>query len=447
MNLFENIFFSVTLAFLLAAIVSMLVIPVIIRYSRKLNMVDDPEADKDETFRKMHKVPIPTMGGVGIFTGFIAATTIWTILKFDNMYAVIVAGLVVLFVMGMYDDRNNLPAWKKFLVQFAVAFAIAIFGVTIPSLFGLFGFQYLDPLVQIAFTVFLVVGLTNAFNLIDGIDGLAGGLAFINSLVLGTLLIINGNLHFSVLAFGFAGALLGFLRYNFNPAKIFMGDTGSLVIGFMMAVLGIAVIMPDPKSLQWIKVFGFIPVCSIDHAKHIETSHLAGMTIIVFGTMLVPVYDTLRVFLTRILSGNSPFKADKTHVHHILIEIEEESKTLKNNDSSTLAKNKKTFSGWLRTNLWNTNHKKAAISLYIADVIIIGTAILLVKLFLPLFDDESTRYLGPTLSIIILVLLLLLLMSNRLFGKGKAIFTKEKEKAEMKSEELVDENRFFDRDV
>ena len=429
MNLFENIYFSVALAFVLAAIVSMLIIPIIIRFSRKLKMVDDPDADKGETFRKMHQVPIPTMGGVGIFIGFIVSTALWTILEYSDsnmvwMVISIVAGLVVLFAMGMIDDKYNLPASVKFLVQFCVAISIAIFGVKIPSLIGLFTVHELPVLVQYAFTVFLVVGLTNAFNLIDGIDGLAGGLAFINSMVLGILLILNDELYFSVLAFGFAGALLGFLRYNFNPAKIFMGDTGSLVIGFMMAVLGIAVIMRPDKS---------------------EANDAAGMTIIIFGTMLVPVYDTLRVFLTRMLSGTSPFKADKTHVHHILIEIEEESKNLKSDDGSKRTTDRKTLVGWIKSNLWNTNHKKAAISLYVADIIIIGVAILLVKFFLPLFNTESTKDLGPNFSIIILVLLLLILMSNRLFGKGMAIFTKEKEKAELASEKLVEENRFLNR--
>jgi len=338
MNLFENIYFSVSFAFVLATIISMLVIPVIIRYSRKFNMVDKPDA------RKMHKVPIPTMGGVGIFIGFIASTAIWTILRFNDssmvwMVVSIVAGLVVLFTMGMLDDKLDLSAKIKFLVQFVVAIGIAFVGLRINSLEGLFGIHELPGWLQYAFTVFLVVGLTNAFNLIDGIDGLAGGLAFINSLVLGTILILNSNLYFSVLAFGFAGALLGFLRYNFNPAKIFMGDTGSLVIGFMMAVLGIAVIMTESN-------------------KQVDANSLAGMTIIVFGTMLVPVYDTLRVFLTRILSGKSPFKADKTHVHHIIIEIEEESKTLEKNNDSKWTKDKKNYFGWIKSNPGTPTTKK-----------------------------------------------------------------------------------------
>lgn len=426
MNIFENVYFSAALAFVLAFVLALLVIPVIINYSHKLNMIDNPAADADEQFRKMHKVPIPTMGGVGIFIGFILSTSLWTILNFNPTIIAMAIGLAVLFAMGIYDDRKNLPPKIKFLFQFAVAIMIAYFGLRIYSLVGLFGVYELPVWVQYAFTVFLVVGLTNAFNLIDGIDGLAGGLAFINSLVLGTLLIINGNLYFSVLAFGFAGALLGFLRFNFNPAKIFMGDTGSLVIGFMMAVLGIAVLMPDAEN-------------------NTETTNLAGLTIMVFGTMLVPVYDTLRVFLTRILSGKSPFKADKTHVHHILIEIEEESKTLKKKNRSKTTREKWTLPGWIKSHLWNSNHKKAAISLYIADLIIIGMAIVLKQqFFLSLFQKEIA-YLGPTLAILILVLLLLILMSKSLFGKGKEIFTKEMEKAIIESEKLAEDNRYLNR--
>jgi UDP-N-acetylmuramyl pentapeptide phosphotransferase/UDP-N-acetylglucosamine-1-phosphate transferase len=149
---------------------------------------------------------------------------------------------------------------------------------------------------QYVFTIIAIAGVTNAFNLIDGIDGLAGGLSLISLVSAGALLSISGDHFFALLAFAMAGGVAGFLFFNYYPAKIFMGDTGSLVIGFMLAVL----------SIRIMQVYT-IPVGEINN-----------IPVIALSLVLIPVFDTLRVFLFRILRGKSAFSPDKTHIHHLL---------------------------------------------------------------------------------------------------------------------------------
>jgi UDP-N-acetylmuramyl pentapeptide phosphotransferase/UDP-N-acetylglucosamine-1-phosphate transferase len=141
------------------------------------------------------------------------------------------------------------------------------------------------------------VGVTNAFNLIDGIDGLAGGLGFMSLVTLGFFLTMNGDINTALIAFALAGGILAFLYFNFNPAKIFMGDTGSLLLGFVTAVL----------CIRLIQVNDAVPNPVLPHAP-----------VFVLGIVLIPVFDTLRVFGTRIWKGHSPFTADRTHIHHLL---------------------------------------------------------------------------------------------------------------------------------
>lgn len=340
LQIVKNDYFQLILTFLFGTFISVKLIPVIIEYSKKLNLVDKPNE------RKVHVNPIPNLGGIAIFLGFLLSTLGWMMayagaggVNFEII--LIIYGLIVLFVMGMVDDQIDMKASHKFLIQIAVAVVIAAAGLRIESFNGIFFIWELNIVVQYLFTILLVVGLTNAFNLIDGIDGLAGGLALINATVIGLALYNPNELLTSLIAFGLAGSLYGFLIYNFNPAKIFMGDTGSLVIGYMMAVLGIFLLNRG----------------KVDATISVDTA--ADTTILVVGILVLPVYDTIRVFSRRILSGNSPFKPDKTHAHHLLIQ-----------------------SGF--------NHKKSALLLYVANIMIIGVAYFYYKLF-----DESFELLSP----------------------------------------------------
>jgi len=205
--------------------------------------------------------------------------------------------IVILFGMGITDDLKDLSAKYKFIVEIALAVLVTLSGVRITSFGGLFGLNELPISAQYIFTILAMAGITNAFNLIDGIDGLAGGLSFMSLIILGIFLTICGDKSFALIAFAMAGGVLAFLYFNMNPAKIFMGDTGSLVLGFVIAILCTRLIQFNSSLTQ--------PV-------------LKNSPLIALAIVLIPVFDTMRVFAYRIWKGKSPFHPDKTHIHHLL---------------------------------------------------------------------------------------------------------------------------------
>ncbi len=274
-----------------AFVVTLICIPPIINLINKYRLYDMPNA------RKEHSSPIPTMGGIAIVAGMMTALFLW--FPFTNSVAQVsfFFSITVLLGLGIMDDLRDLSAKYKFIIQLALASIIALSGIRITSLNGLLGVEDLPVVAQYTLTVLAIVGITNAFNLIDGIDGLAGGIGFMSLITVGMFLIMNGDVNTSLVAFALAGGILAFLYFNFNPAKIFMGDTGSLVLGFVVAVLCIRLMQVNDASLN--------PV--LPHAP-----------VFVAGMVLIPVFDTLRVFAVRIYNGKSPFEADKTHIHHLL---------------------------------------------------------------------------------------------------------------------------------
>lgn len=274
-----------------AFVVTLLTIPIIIHLLNRYKLYDVPND------RKEHLAPVPTMGGIAIVAGMVMALLLWFPFVRDIRQVCFFFSIVTLFGLGIMDDLKDLSAKYKFIIQIALATLIAISGIRINSFDGLFGIYELPLSAQYTFTILAIVCITNAFNLIDGIDGLAGGLSFMSLITLGLFLTISGDSSTALIAFALAGGTLGFLYFNFNPARIFMGDTGSLVIGFVVAVLCI--------QLMRINVLSPQPVLS--HAP-----------MFVFGIVLIPVFDTIRVFASRIWKGRSPFEADKTHIHHLL---------------------------------------------------------------------------------------------------------------------------------
>ncbi|HTD93721.1 MAG TPA: MraY family glycosyltransferase [Chitinophagaceae bacterium] len=279
------------LCFVSAFVVTLLVIPPIISFIRRYNLYDIPNA------RKEHSQPVPTLGGIAIVAGMASGLILW--FPFHNGIGQVAFffSLVVLFGMGIMDDLRDLSAKYKLALQVGLGIVIALSGIRITSFNGLFGINDLPMYSQYTFTVLAIVGITNAFNLVDGIDGLAGVLAFMSLATLGLFLTISGDANTALIAFALAGGILAFLYFNFNPARIFMGDTGSLVIGFVIAVLCI--------RLMQVNLIAGSPV--LQHAP-----------VFVLGIVLVPVFDTLRVFSLRIWKGKSPFEADRTHIHHLL---------------------------------------------------------------------------------------------------------------------------------
>jgi UDP-N-acetylmuramyl pentapeptide phosphotransferase/UDP-N-acetylglucosamine-1-phosphate transferase len=206
------------------------------------------------------------------------------------------AGCIVLFFIGLKDDIVTVSAFKKFFVQILAAGIIVFMGdIRITSFQGLLGIYDLEDGISYGFTFLVIIGITNSLNLIDGLDGLAGTIIVIISAVFGACFIIYGGQRFGMyadVALCLVGGILGFLRYNFHKAIIFMGDAGSLICGFIIAVLAI---------------------------QFVEMQPMEATPSIAMGILVIPLWDTLRVTIIRLLKGISPFTPDKNHIHHKLI--------------------------------------------------------------------------------------------------------------------------------
>lgn len=287
----DNILLSGVLAFL----ITFFAIPIIIQVSREKKLFDEPDE------RKVHKMVIPTLGGLGIFAGFILSTLLGSPAGSPLMqyYA---AAAIVIFFLGIKDDILILSPAKKFIGQLIAAGIIIKFGgVQIGDMHGFMGIGKLSNIAGIIFTLFTLIVIINSFNLIDGVDGLAGSLGLLTALVFGSYFFYVGQLMYAVMAFSLAGSLVGFLIYNFSPAKIFMGDTGSLLLGLINSILVVKFI--NYAGTPGIKL-------TIDSAPAVG-----------FAILIVPLFDTLRVFGLRILNRRSPFSGDRTHVHHFLLDL------------------------------------------------------------------------------------------------------------------------------
>ena len=279
------------LTYVMAFVLTLIFIPPVIFMVKRFKLFDRPNA------RKEHTIPTPTFGGISIFAGMMVSLLFW--FQFNNHPSIITffLSMILLFGVGIMDDLKDLAARYKLVIEVGFASLLAVSGIRITSFGGLFGVTELHIMAQYIITVVTIVGITNAFNLIDGIDGLAGGLGFMSLVTLGIFLTLSKDLNYAMIAFAMAGALLGFLYFNFNPARIFMGDTGSLVLGFVIAVL----------CVQLMKVNSAHP-----------TPLVPNIYVFTLGIVMIPVFDTLRVFGTRIWNGRSPFSADKTHIHHLI---------------------------------------------------------------------------------------------------------------------------------
>ena len=288
----ENIIFGCALSFL----ITLFSIPVIIEVAKDKKLYDVPGE------RKVHKVVIPTLGGLGIFAGFILGTLMGVPLSDASVLQYFAAAIMIIFFMGIKDDILILTATKKFVGQLIAAGIIIKFGgIEINNFYGIFGVHALPPTAAFLITLFTIVVITNSFNLIDGVDGLAGSLGLLTSIIFGIYFYFSGQVLYSVMALSLAGSLVGFLIYNFSPAKIFMGDTGSLLIGLVNSILVIKFISvaSDPTSV--------IP--------------LASAPALGFAILVVPLFDTLRVVSVRIIHRRSPFWPDRNHIHHFLLDM------------------------------------------------------------------------------------------------------------------------------
>ncbi len=288
----DNILLSAALSFL----ITFFAIPVIIQVAKNKKLFDEPDE------RKVHKAVIPTLGGLGIFAGFIVATLMGFPIGITSELQYFAAAAIVIFFLGMKDDILVLSASKKFVGQLiAAGILIKFAGIQITNMHGFLGIYEIPHYASIILSLFTIIVITNSFNLIDGVDGLAGSLGTLTTLIFGAYFYYIGHTEYAVMAFALAGSLLSFLIYNFPPAKIFMGDTGSLLVGLVNSIL----------------VIKFINLSATPEVA----LPLAASPAIGFAILMIPLFDTLRVFGLRILDRRSPFSPDRTHVHHFLLDL------------------------------------------------------------------------------------------------------------------------------
>jgi len=288
-----NIIFS----FITALVITYVAIPKVMFFAEKLRLFDEAG------IRASHKGSVPIFGGIAIFSGIIFSLLFWA--DIENIQFILVSILIVFFV-GVIDDLLVLSPTKKIVGQIiSVLILVFLQELQIDNMHGVLGIYELPDWVSVLFTIFVVIVITNGFNLIDGVDGLAGGIGIIASFAFGIIALfmsdIPGQGDMAIIAFTLMGALLGFLKYNFHPAKIFMGDTGSLVVGIILSVLAI-------NSIR----YGLVT----DTIKLPNKGPLLAIVI-----LAIPLFDSLRVFVARVIKGRHPLSPGRGHIHHALLNL------------------------------------------------------------------------------------------------------------------------------
>jgi len=284
-----NIFFS----FLTALLISYLAIPKLIYFAEKLRLLDDAGD------RSSHKGSTPFFGGIAIFTGIICSLLFWA--DIENIQYILVSILIV-FIVGVIDDLRQITAFKKLIGQIIATLILIFLGdIHIDSMHGVLGVYDLPLWIGTLFTIFVVIVITNGYNLIDGVDGLAGGIGLLSSFSFGVIALIMEQTDMALIAFTLMGALFGFLKYNVFPARIFMGDTGSLVVGMILSVLAINCIK-----------YGLVT----------ETFKLQNKgPLLAISFLAIPLFDSLRVFVIRSVKGDGPLVAGRDHIHHAFLDL------------------------------------------------------------------------------------------------------------------------------
>jgi len=291
MTLESQLVLYVVLALLVALVVSFLMTPVVKTFAYKVGAIDVP---KDN--RRMHKVPIPRLGGLAIFIGFMVSILLFV--RITPEMKSILLGAVIIVVLGVVDDIMALPAGIKFVIQIGAALIPALNGVQIlafsnPNIFSDNLYWVLGNL-SIPITVLWIVGLTNAVNLIDGLDGLANGVSAISATTMLVIALLASEAQVAIVMAALVGACAGFMPYNLNPAKMFMGDTGATFLGYILATM----------SIQGL--FKYYAVISF---------------VVPFLILGLPIFDTAFAFIRRIAHGQNPMHADRSHIHHRLIDM------------------------------------------------------------------------------------------------------------------------------
>ncbi|MDL5514658.1 MraY family glycosyltransferase [Arenibacter sp. M-2] len=333
-ELFTNTYLLVCVAILAPVLLSLRMYPVIIYLVKSKNLMDEP------IDRSMHTAKTPTLGGVGMFITFsLTLIGLGMVMGLSQAELIkllsIIAASITLMFLGIKDDLLGLAPKKKFMIQILAALmVIVVTDVRIASCYGLLGLEELPYIVSVAFSVFVFLAVINAFNLIDGIDGLAGTIGVIVTATFGGFYILNERYLMVIISFALIGALIGFLRFNLSSRrKIFMGDSGSMFIGFILAY-------------QAISFLEFNATTVTPYTVHVAP-------IMAMAILSYPILDTLRVFTIRIAQKRSPFSADRNHIHHRILAL-------------------------------GLTHKKATLTLGIINILVIALAFIIKDLYINL---------------------------------------------------------------
>lgn len=288
--------YDIILCFLTAFTLTFLAIPAIINVAQKKGLVDVPDE------RKSHTGGVPPLGGIAIFAGVLFSIILWTPFNFFGDLQYIICAMIIIFLIGAKDDIDPVAPSKKFGGQLFAAF-ILVFkaNIKLTSLYGIFGIYELPFIWSMILSIFTILVIINAFNLIDGINGLSASLSILISVTLGTWFFLTDQIELAMVAFALAGASLAFLKYNITPARIFMGDTGAMLIGIICAGM----------AIEFIELHRELPD---------SPYAFASAPAVAMGILILPLFDTLRVFTLRLSKGKSPFYPDRSHIHHILID-------------------------------------------------------------------------------------------------------------------------------
>jgi UDP-GlcNAc:undecaprenyl-phosphate/decaprenyl-phosphate GlcNAc-1-phosphate transferase len=291
--------YDVIISFVTAFSLTYFLIPPIINVAIKKNLCDEPGA------RRSHTVSTPRLGGIGIFAGVIFSVILWTPYdQYSDGMQYILCAFILIFFVGVKDDIDAISPSKKLAMEILAA-VILVFkaGVRFSGMHGVMGIGEVPLFWSALFSIFTIIVIINSLNLIDGINGLSGSVAVLIAGTLGIWFLLVERYDIAILAFSTAGATLAFLKFNISPAKIFMGDTGALLIGLICSILVIKFIESN-QQLDAINPF-----------------KINAAPAVAIGILILPLFDTLRVFVMRIVNGKHPLHADRTHIHHLLIDI------------------------------------------------------------------------------------------------------------------------------
>lgn len=279
-------FYTWAIALVSAFVVAYFSMPLVIKLAYRLGAIDQPDK------RKVHQTAMPRMGGMAIFAAFVIVMLL--LVKVSGPYAGIILGASLVFIVGLLDDIYQLSAWTKLLGQIIAASVAIYFGVVIQFVNNPFDGMLALGYLSIPLTFLWIVGITNAINLIDGLDGLAAGVSTIAAFTMGIVALMQGQQMVAITAFVLAAAILGFLPYNYHPARTFMGDSGSNFLGFTLACLAVTGVA---KSTAVISLL---------------------LPIVILG---IPIFDTFFAIFRRIYKKTPIFMPDKDHLHHRLLKL------------------------------------------------------------------------------------------------------------------------------